>query len=150
MATNSEIRAVREVIYDREQTRRLQAHMSSIEVLMRLDDEGPSWVIPETGQPTEAVKDAAKRCDKIAKILRGIRQDLGDVEFDREDKARLRDGYAELAAAWAERGSAWRLPQAPDVESRVDAIAGHERAAVREFKRVTEYVEDGPPGGGGA
>ena len=144
MARRAEIRAVREVIYDRDTVRQLNTHMSSIETLMRLDDEGPSWVIPATGQPTAAVKDAADRCDKVAKILRKLREGLADVDFDAEDKVRLRRGYRELAAAWARRGEVWRAPEGPDVEREVEVIADLEQAALREFKRVAEYFEEGP------
>lgn len=143
MASRDEIRAVRKVIYDRDLRRKLNTQLDSIRVLMKVDDEGPTWVYPANGQPTVAVLDAAERCDKIAALLRKTRRRLADVDIDRSDKSRLRDGFAQLAQAWERRGAVWRAPSKPDVEAEAAAIAEHERAAFRKFKRAPEYFEDG-------
>lgn len=159
-ASRREIRAVRRVLYERRRLRRLYQHASSIDVLMNTDPgralspddtrvqggAGPGWVIPGSGELSVAVLDAADRCDEIAKILLAVRRDLADVDFDRSDKHHLRAGLASQASAWRARGRAWRAPGPPgNIRATVAGITKRERASMREFRSVREYLREVDP-----
>jgi hypothetical protein len=149
VASKKEIHAVREVIYDPKRQRELKQQLRSIRVQMRLEGEGPAWVIPSTGESTVAVRDSARRCKQVAALLRRTSDRLVDVDVNRSDKAHLREGFEHLAKAWAKRGAVWGAPQAPDADAQATVIAGFERAAFREWKRVQEYFKEDQGGGGG-
>jgi hypothetical protein len=140
---------VREVIYDRDRQRRIKEQLRSIQVQMRLDGEGPQWVIPSTGELTVAVRDSARRCLIIAALLRVTSDRLADVDVNQSDKRHLREGFEELAKGWVKRRVVWRAPQAPDVAGQTAAIVDHERAAFRAWKRVQEYFKEDDGGAGG-
>lgn len=156
MASEAEIRAVREVLYDRKRLRRLLDEVRSIDVLMNTnpyatlppDDvrvtagSGPTWVIPSTGALDPAVLEAADRCGRVAKLLRETRQDLAAVDFDRSDKRHLREALEQHAKAWVARARAWRAPGPPaDVESAAREINRHDADAVRSYARAEEYLD---------
>jgi hypothetical protein len=156
MASNREIRAVRKVLYDRRRLRKLDAHLTSIDVLMNFDPNatlppddirvapgaGPTWFIPGTGELNSGVREAAQRCDRVAGLLREIRRELADVSFDGADKRHLRGALEAQAKAFSARGRLWGAPGRPDAEAGAPEIVGHEAEALRHFKRVKPYLHE--------
>jgi hypothetical protein len=156
VAKRDEVKAVRKVLYDRTRLRKLYAEISSIDVEMNLDPEreldpndirgdagsGPNWVIPATGQVDPGVTEAAKRCAKVAALLRQTSRDLADVSFPRADKRALRDALEEQAKAWSARGRIWAAPGRPDVQAAVKEINTHHAAAIKSYARVTKYLRE--------
>ena len=156
MASKSEIKAVRKVLYKRERLRAIAAEVSSIDVLMntggkvelspddaRIPGGGPRWLVGDDEEMTldPAVAEAADRCDRLAKLLRETRNELRNVEFDSADKRELRNALEAHARAWVARGDIWRTVPAPDVNSAVNEISRHDGEAIRSYAKVDAYLD---------
>jgi hypothetical protein len=155
MPSRDDIRAVREVLYDRDFRNRLKTELNSIVLLMNLDPgeaipsddprvepgAGPLWFVPATGALDPAVAEAADRCDRIAEILMKARRQVGDLEIDGGDKTHLREALNQQAKSWRVRGRLWRDPGAPDAEAGADEIFDHERKAVQSLKKASDYLK---------
>jgi hypothetical protein len=156
MASNREIRAVRKVLYNHRRLRKLDSHLTSIDVLMNFnvnatlppDDvrvapgAGPTWFIPATGELNSGVREAAERCDRVAGLLREIRRELAGVRFDGADKRHLRGALEAQAKAFSARSRIWGAPERPDAEAQAREIVRHEADALRNFKRVKPYLHE--------
>jgi predicted nucleic acid-binding protein len=156
VAKREEVKAVRQVLYDRGRLRKLHTEILSIDVEMNLNPtakldpndirgragSGPSWVIPATGEVDRGVTEAARRCQKVAALLRETSRDLADVSFPRADKRALRTALEEHAKAWSTRGRIWAAPGRPDADAAVAEITRHHAAAIRSYERVKPYLRE--------
>ncbi len=162
MNDRAEIKAVRNVLYERRRIRQLNALIREIDGAMNLDPgrplqsddirnppgSGPNWFLQATGELDPFVIEAADRCNKVADLLRHIRRDLAEVPFDGSDKRHLREGFEQLAASWEARAAAWRDPAQPDVEQLMAEGVARFGASVHEFRKVERYLTDSDLGGG--
>jgi hypothetical protein len=156
VAKPREIRAVRKVLYDRKRMRKLVTEARSIDVLMNTDPyasldsddvrvtagAGPIWFVPGTGEIDPGVLEAADRCRRIATLLRQIRRELADVDFDADDKRHLREALDEHAKAWVARAEIWSRPQRPsDPAADAAEISRHDAKATRNYAKVKAYLD---------
>jgi hypothetical protein len=142
-ATHAQRRAVRGVLFERRRFRQLVADRLSIDVLMALDagaQPAPVWVVQATGEPGEGVKEAVRRCRKVADAYRAMARDMEDLELPARDRRRLRRGLEEEAEMWDARARAWAAPAGGDVDAAVRSIRRHSRAAARAFRDVRGYL----------
>ncbi len=144
--SKEQVRAVRDVIYDRQRLRQLAADAGSIDVIMNINnpnepDGAPVWTIAATGDPSSAVLEAIRRCRRIAAQLREMRDDLNGVDIPGEDRSSLRDGLKELAAVWDTTADVWEAPGSPEVETAVESIESHREQAGRALRGVRRYLK---------
>jgi hypothetical protein len=157
MARQSEIKAVRRVLYERKRLRKMLTEVRSIEVLMNTDPnrpippddirvnagDGPTWVLLN-GEVDPAVLEAAERGRRVAKLLRETSRDLKDVDFDRDDKRELRNALDAHAKAWVARADAWSAPAATalDPPKAAAQISRHDEKALRSYHEVRDYLDE--------
>jgi hypothetical protein len=154
MATKRDIRAVRKVLYDDRRVEKITTETDSIVTLMNLDPgqaipsddprvspgTGPLWYIPNTGAISPAVREAADRCDRIARIFNAMAREIAGLDIDRSDRRRIRDALKQVGKAWTKRGALWRDKGRP-TSTELREIVDHEKAAGELFKRVDAYLE---------
>lgn len=147
--SKQQVKAVRAVLYQRARLRRLQADLSSIEVLMNLNNPSqpsgaPLWTIPATGQPSGALTEALDRSRRVVATLREMGAELGRLgDVPDGDRQALRTMLGEQAAAWEARALVWAAPGRPDVEAEVARIAAHQEKALRAQRRASRYLRAG-------
>jgi hypothetical protein len=160
VANRKDIRAVRNVLYEKDRLRQMIDEARSIDVLMNLDPNGrlepddirvkagagPLW-FSESGALDPGVIEAADRCKRLAQLLLDVRRDIGPLKIPTRDKRDLRDALESQSRAWIARAKVWRDPAAPRVERDLGSIVEHERAAARSYKRVAKYLDERSVGG---
>ncbi len=143
--TAAQIKAVRKVMYDRSRIGRIKADLSSISVLLNLENQNPdsvvTWYIPATGALSPGVVEAAQRCRAIAATLLAMRKDLAHVPVPQSDRSHLLALLAAQAASWQARAAAWAASGQPgDTDALVASISGHLRSALDESAHVRPYL----------
>ena len=144
--TQAEILAVRRVIYDPHRVQQIKEDVSSISVLLNLENQNPSsvfsWYVPATGALSPEVLEAVQRCRRIATTMLAIRNDLAHVSFDQTDKSHLHAALGAQAASWQARANAWTATGKPaDTDALVAPISGHLNTALREAAYVRPYLK---------
>jgi hypothetical protein len=154
MPSNKDIHAAREVLYDKDRRQKLKNELDSIVVLMNFDPgqpiayndprvqpgAGPLWFVPANGAVDPAVLEAADRCDKVAAILRKMRDEIGDLDIDHDDRDHLKKGLNQQAKAWTTRGILWRDPGNPD-PALTEKIIALESNSGQELLKVRKYLK---------
>jgi hypothetical protein len=144
--TPKQIAAVRRVLYEPARIRQMRSDLSSISVLLNLENQNPSeivtWYVPATGELSPGIVEAAARCRRIAATVRAIRSELAKLEFDQVDKRHLLRALDAQAASWQARADGWAAPGQPgDVDALVTTVAGHLRTAFAEAAHVKPYLK---------
>jgi hypothetical protein len=123
--------------------RTFEDDLSSLDVLLHLDNNPDSP--PEQGPPqpgSHAYEVVIELFGRVARDIRKVRDAVSAVDFDPEDKQKLRAALGEAAAAWDLRAKAFASTDPPTTSATLSAAWAHEARAASYKKALGQYFPE--------
>lgn len=134
-------RAVRQALATNH--RRLEADLTTLDVLVRTGADGSSSVEEGPPQPgTVGYKEAIRFFGRVADDLRDVRAALSTIDFDPQDKQKLGSALTEAATAWDLRAKAFASTDPNTSSNLLSQVKVREQKAISYHRVLERYLPD--------